>query len=109
MENLSAAKEGKTTAIISYLTIIGTIIALVLNANKKNEFASFHIRQTVGFNLLSMVIVWLIGSLSASLLGKLVSLTLFVLWIIGLIGAIRGERKEMPVIGAYFQDWFRSI
>ena len=41
--------NGKNTAIISYLTIIGTIIAIILNNDKKNDFASFHIRQALGY------------------------------------------------------------
>ncbi len=46
--NNQTVNEGKTIAIISYLTFIGTIIAFIMNQNKQNSFASFHIRQTVG-------------------------------------------------------------
>ena len=34
-------EEGKSNAIISYLTIIGTIIAFYLNNDKKNDFGCF--------------------------------------------------------------------
>jgi hypothetical protein len=43
MEN-QTVNEGKTAAIIAYITIFGTIIAYILNAGKKNSFTSFHIR-----------------------------------------------------------------
>ena len=55
MEN-STVNEGKTIAIISYLTFIGTIVAFVMNNEKKNSFASFHIRQMVGILLLGIAI-----------------------------------------------------
>ena len=42
--------EAKNLAIISYLTIIKLILALVLN-NPKQELASFHIRQYLGIFL----------------------------------------------------------
>ena len=43
--NTGTVQEGKTIAIISYITIIGLIIAFIMNQSKKNSFASFHIRQ----------------------------------------------------------------
>ena len=47
MENTSVS-EGKTAAIIAYLTIFGTIVAYIMNRSKKNYFTSFHIRQMIG-------------------------------------------------------------
>ena len=44
----NTVEQGKNIAVISYLTIFGTIIAYFLNGDKKNEFASFHIRQALG-------------------------------------------------------------
>lgn len=48
---MAANTESKTVAIISHITIIGWIIAVVMNSNKKTEFASFYIRQTLLLNL----------------------------------------------------------
>jgi uncharacterized membrane protein len=31
---------------------------------------------------------------------------LFVLWLMGLIAAINGQQKPMPVLGDNFQKWF---
>jgi len=42
----STIDEGKTIAIISYLTLIGLLIAFIMNNDKKNEFAKFHIGQS---------------------------------------------------------------
>jgi hypothetical protein len=33
--------DGKTKAIVAHITIIGWIIALVINSNDKDEFASY--------------------------------------------------------------------
>ena len=50
MENKqnNAVAEGKGIATIAYITIIGLIIAFVQTNEKKNAFAFFHIRQSVG-------------------------------------------------------------
>ena len=39
-------KENNTPAIMAYITIIGSIVAILMNTEeKKTEFNSFHIRQ----------------------------------------------------------------
>jgi uncharacterized membrane protein len=32
-----------------------------------------------------------------------------IFWIMSLIGAVNGEMKETPIVGKYFQDWFKGI
>ena len=108
MEN-QTVKEGKTAAIISYITIFGTIIAFIMNSSKKNSFTSFHIRQMIGIFLLSMINKYLIYDLLGSTIGFIVFGILVVLWIIGFAGAIQGEEKSIPVLGDKFQDWFKGI
>ena len=39
--------QSKVVAIVSYITIIGWIIALILNQSKKTELGSFHVRQAL--------------------------------------------------------------
>ena len=102
--------EGKTTAIIAYITVIGLIIAIILNNDKKNAFAAFHIRQALGVGLASLVIGVLniipyIGWLAFAV----GSILLFVMWIVGLINALSGKMKPVPVFGKQFEEWFRGI
>ncbi|WP_347709717.1 YtxH domain-containing protein [Gelidibacter japonicus] len=99
----SVSKDGKNIALIAHLTLIGWIIAFVMNNNTKSEFGSFYIRQVLGLGLCGLVLSFI------PLLGWLVSLGIFVLWIMSLIGALNGEKKLTPVLGEYFQDWFKSL
>ena len=98
-----AKNEGKTIAIVSYITIIGWVIALIMNQSHKDKLASFHIRQT-----LLLYIAWVIFSW-IPFLGWALSIILFIFWIIGLIGAINGEQKEVPILGKLAQDWFKGL
>jgi uncharacterized membrane protein len=107
--NNHTVNEGKTIAIIAYLWVIGLIIAFVMNNDKKNTFAAFHIRQMVGFNILSLANTFIIGSYFGFWTSNIISIVLFVLWIIGLMGAAQGEEKSMPLFGDLFQDWFKGI
>ena len=112
MEN-KTVEEGKTIAIISYITVIGLIIAFVMNNDKKNDFASFHIRQSLGIIALSFVVFIFFFVLafivSIPFLSTIVNLLIVVLWVLGFIGAIQGEKKKVPVVGDQFQEWFKGI
>ncbi len=108
MENITVT-EGKTTAIISYITFIGTIIAIVMNNDKKNSFASFHIRQALGLALLQLIGYALRVYLGLGLLGWFLGVAVFVLIIIGVLGALQGEEKKVPFLGDQFQEWFKQI
>ena len=45
-------QKGKQAATFSYLTIIGTVIAIFMNQEEnKTDFGSFHIRQGLGIFL----------------------------------------------------------
>jgi uncharacterized membrane protein len=107
MEN-QTVQEGKTMAIISYITWIGTLIAFVMNNEKHNSFAAFHIRQMIGLSLFSLG-NGLISRYAGMPVAAIIGLGLFVLWIIGLLGAINGEEKKIPFLGDLFQDWFKGI
>ena len=106
---MSIEKERKTTAIVSYFTIIGALIALSMNSEPKNEFARFHTRQAFGLHLMFIAF----GILSNNW-GNLYSffglfLCYSILWIYGFLGALTEKRQSVPVLGPYFQKWFTFI
>jgi uncharacterized membrane protein len=109
--------DGKTIAIISYLTIIGWVIAWVMHGKNKTAIGAFHLRQTL-FLMLTCIAFYVVQSIMLfvpyfgwviSLLFIPLGLVLFVLWIIGLISAINGEEKGLPVIGPMAQKIFHSL
>jgi len=95
--------DGKTKAIVAHITIIGWIIALVINSSEKDEFASYYIRQLLGIYLLGLILTFI------PIIGWLASIVVLVFWILSLIGAIQGEIKETPLVGKYFQEWFKGL
>lgn len=107
--NNQTVSEGKTIAIISYITFIGTIIAFVMNQNKRNYFAAFHIRQAIGLVLLNIAFSLLMRYSSMGIVDSILGFAILGLWIYGLIGAIQGEEKKIPLLGDQFQEWFKNI
>ena len=94
--------ESKTIAVISHLTLIGWIIAVVMNSNKKTEFASFYIRQTLLLNLV-------VGFGLTTLIGRIIALASLVFIVMSLLSALGGSKTETPIVGSYFQDWFKGL
>ena len=106
--------QDRTVAIVSYLTLIGFIVAALMHSSRKTELGAFHLRQTLGLLLTFFAVmicqfilafIPVIGWICAFLLW----VALLVLWVIGLIAAIKGEMKPIPVIGPLFQQWFSHI
>jgi uncharacterized membrane protein len=115
--NATQSMEGKSIAIISYITIIGWIVAYIMHGNNKSPLGAFHIRQSLflmicGFTtaIAQMLFVFIpfLGWLISMLL-YFVLLGLFVLWIMGLIAAINGEEKPVPLLGAKAQELLKGI
>lgn len=95
--------DGKNVAIIAHITLIGWIIALVMNSSNKTELGSFYIRQMLGIAIISVV-----GSF-IPFVNLIVWIAVLVLWIMSLIGAFSGEKKLIPVVGEHFQNWFKAL
>ncbi|HWC59120.1 MAG TPA: DUF4870 domain-containing protein [Verrucomicrobiae bacterium] len=108
---MASATEDKTVAILSYLTLIGFIVAIVMHSNKKTQLGAFHLRQTLGFFLTVLAaFVCELVLLFIPILGWLcifaMWVSIFVLWVMGLLSAIKGEMKPVPILGAMYQKWF---
>jgi len=109
--------DGKTISIISYFSLVGWIIAFVLFNNNKSKLAAFHIRQSLGLMIaaIALYIVMFIF-LFIPVLGWIISILIwvcmvgiFVLWVIGLVAAINGQEKPVPLIGAMIQNMLSGI
>jgi uncharacterized membrane protein len=99
--------EDKTVAIIAYLTLIGFIAAVIIHSNKKTKLGAFHLRQMLGFMLSWLVVIVLIViPLVGWVLIPVFYIFMLICWIMGLIAAINGQMKPMPVVGKYYQKWF---
>jgi hypothetical protein len=127
--NLSTTDNGKNVGIISYITIIGWLIAYFgMHQSNKTELGSYQLRQTLLLHIVSFVVSWILGMIFAAIffssvagggfaggwfsivgLNWIIRLVFIVLWLIGFIGAINGEKKPIPFIGDRAQTLFKGI
>lgn len=100
--------DDKTKSIVAHLTLIGWIIALVMNQSEKGANTSFYLRQNLGLAILAIA-GSIIGMLTLSIISTIVGIAVLVLWILSLLGALSGEQKLSPGVGDMFQQWFKGI
>ena len=87
-------------AVVAYILFF---IPLLTDA-KKDPFVKYHVKQGLAL-FLSCIAIWILGSIMAFLpiIGwffiTILDVLLLVLFIIGIMNAIKGEEKPLPVIG----------
>ncbi len=107
MEN--TVEEGKIAAITSYVLVVGVLIAMSMNSESKNSFASFHIRQALGISLTFISLGLIISNFDSLMISAPMWISVSILWSYGIYSAINGTTKPLPLLGNYFQKWFKSI
>lgn len=97
----------KTYGILAYCTLIGWIISIIRVSSSEEEerrFTAFHLRQMLLLMLLGAAvsivdtILYFIPFVGLILI-NIISLTVFVCWLMLFIAAVQGEKKYLPVIG----------
>jgi len=94
--------EGKTMAIISYITLIGLIIAYFMNKDKKNAFAAFHFNQAVRvfiFSIIWAIIMFVLVMVTKSSMISYLGYASWVFVILGIMNAAGGKEQKVPLIG----------
>lgn len=106
----AVSTDDKTVAILSYITLIGFIVAVVMHGSKKTKLGTFHLRQALGL-WITGIVCW-IGLMVIPVIGWIalpfVMLGLFVLVVIGFIAAASGQMKPVPLLGDKYQKWFAN-
>lgn len=107
-------EEGKTFAILSYaLSILSLPFFLVPLIMRNNEFSLYHAKQCL--------IIWL-GGIAVGVIGSLLMavcigivllpagfIFLLVIDVMGLMNAINGRAKPVPVLGKWGENWFKGV
>ncbi|MGY0392534.1 hypothetical protein ACW5R3_08280 [Bizionia sp. KMM 8389] len=102
-------QKGKTMAILSYFTILGSIIAIIMNSDVKNPFTSFHAKQGLGLNLTYMIVAYFVSSFDSFIISIGFWVAMGVLFMYGIYSAITETTKEVPLLGAVYQKLFATI
>lgn len=108
-----ASDNGKLVAILSYCTLIGFIIAIVMHSSNKTRLGAYHLRQALGLvifafgtSILFMLLAFVFWPLA--FLSPLVSIFVLILLILGIVNAANEKEKPLPLIGGMFEKMFAN-
>ncbi|MBA5792845.1 DUF4870 domain-containing protein [Flavobacterium sp. xlx-214] len=106
--------DNKTVSIVSYITIIGWVIAYLVGKDNLDAFAKYHLRQSFGLGISALIVGFIIGIVVfilpvLGLITWVINVFFFVLFIVGIINAVNGQMKPLPIIGKMFEDKFSFI
>ncbi len=101
--------KGKNIAITSYILIVGVFIALSMNGDAKNKYASFHIRQSLGLSLTFLALSIIAPNFNSVNVELPLWIFIMVLWSYGFITAVKGQAIAVPLLGKFFQKIFKDI
>ncbi len=94
-----AEGQSKLWAFIGYL---GILCLLPLLLKKDDAFAHFHAKQGLVLFLTGVILsIIMVIPILGWIVGAVGTLVLLVLWIIGLINALTGKQKALPLIGGF--------
>ena len=102
-------QEGKAIAITSYILIVGVLIAITMNSENKNQYASFHIRQGLGLTLTFITLGLTISHFENIMIAAPMWIFISILTIYGIFSAAKGETTPLPLLGKWFQKWFQNF
>ena len=104
--------DNKTLSIVSYISIVGWLVAYLAGKDKADDLLKCHLKQSLGLVILSflwaVILNVIIIAFNIPFLGIL-SFVPLVLMILGIINAANAAQKPLPIIGKMFEDKFAFI
>ncbi len=99
-------EQNKVMAILAYL---GWLLLIPLFAAKDSKFARFHVNQGLILAIVETVILVVFGILARipyigilfGIIEGILGIAFLVMWIIGIMNAVNGRAKELPLIGSF--------
>jgi len=108
--------SNKTLAIVSYITIIGWLIAYFSYKGQpeRNALVHYHLEQSLGLFIVSVVLyvaaTILISVIPAlAILATIIGVLQLILLIMGIINAANEAFKPVPVVGRFFEKKFSFL
>jgi uncharacterized membrane protein len=85
-------------AVVSYFTLAGWLLALIIYGHHKSSLSSFHLRQSLGLIITGCLLSFI------PLIGWVLNLGVIAAWFYGLYFALKGVERAVPLLGDLYQQ-----
>jgi len=99
-----------TVAALCYLTFIPAIIFLLIEPYNRSPFVKFNAIQCIAFSVVAfgIHIVLIFIPIIGWLISLILTLVFFILWVMCIMKASKGEWYKLPLIGDFAMNQSRS-
>lgn len=99
---------GKKKAVLAHYTFIGMFIAMSMNSEKTDGFASLHIRNMFGLFVIFICSQVLVAYVN-TIVGDIVWLLSILLWGYSFIVVRQNKPPSIPILSNFFTKWFTFL
>ena len=96
--NNDVYSKNKVVAIVSYITLLGWLVAIVLYDKHRSAFTTFHLRQSLGLIITGALLALV------PLIGWLMNVIVLLAWLYAIYHAIQGRMEKVPALGDFYQQ-----
>jgi uncharacterized membrane protein len=98
----------KNSILMAVISYIGPLVIISYLVSRNDQFVKFHIKQ--GLALFGVeVVMWLIGMFMFIyplwILINIINLVVLILSILGIVNALQGKEKELPLTGKFAKSF----
>ncbi len=102
MEETISQSEGKKNTVMAVVAYILFFVPLLAEDSKNDSFVRYHVKQGLGFFLACVAAIFI---MMVPVIGWIAILPMYVFliicWITGILNALKGKEKPLPLIGKY--------
>lgn len=103
VDNRPAGNNSENNTVMAVLSYIGPLVIVSYILGRENPFVKFHVKQ--GLVLFGIeIVIWFLFSMmlwQSIMLLQMINLAMLVLVVIGIVNAVQGKEKPLPIVGQF--------
>jgi uncharacterized membrane protein len=107
-------EEGRSIAVLSYALLLGMVPYFFLPLIwRNNEFTLYHAKQCHAIWVSTLVLLVIAAPSMLICIGFVIApvaiIGALILCIMGIMNALKGETKPVPIVGKWGEEWLKGI
>jgi uncharacterized membrane protein len=97
----SSAPTIEKNTVMGVLSYLGPLVLIPLLTEKNDPFVKYHVKQGLVLFVIEVATWLVLDMFRLWMLSDLINLGCLVLTVIGIINVVKGEQKELPLVGQF--------
>lgn len=97
----NSAPTVEKNTVMGVLSYLGPLVLIPLLTEKNDPFVKYHVKQGLVLFVIEVATWLVLDMFRLWMLSDLINLGCLVLTVIGIINVVKGEQKELPLVGQF--------